>query len=191
MMGALGKWVLRDACRQMAVWQRAGLRFPGRLAVNLAAQQLEEADIADSVQAIVRAAGLTPACLELELTESGLMENVERAIAIMQTLKAAGFTLSIDDFGTGYSSLAYLKRLPADTLKIDIAFVRDMLKGRHDYIIVTTIIRMARNLGLKVVAEGVEDAAQAKALLELGCDEAQGYYFGHPEPAVAFAQHWL
>lgn len=149
MMGALGKWVLQEACRQMKTWQQAGLQFSGRLAINLAAQQLEETNIANSIQGIVRAAGLTPACLELELTESGLMGNVERAIEVMQTLKTAGFALSIDDFGTGYSSLAYLKRLPADTLKIDISFVRDMLKDHHDHTIVTTIIGMARNLGLK------------------------------------------
>lgn len=191
MMGALGKWVLREACRQMKVWQDNGHHFPGRLAVNLATQQLEEIDIANSIQEIVRAAGLTPACLELELTESGLMGNVEQAIEIIQDLKTAGFALSIDDFGTGYSSLSYLKRLPANTLKIDISFVRDMLKDRHDYTIVTTIIGMARNLGLNTIAEGVEELAQAEALLALGCDQAQGYYFGHPEPAHIFAQKWL
>jgi diguanylate cyclase (GGDEF)-like protein/PAS domain S-box-containing protein len=191
MMGALGTWVLQEACRQMKAWQGAGHHFPGRLAINLAVQQLEKTDIADTIQAIVRAAGLTPACFELELTESGLMGDVERAIGIMQTLKTAGFALSIDDFGTGYSSLAYLKRLPADTLKIDISFVRDMLKNRHDYTIVTTIIGMARSLGFKAIAEGVEESAQAEALLALGCDEAQGHYFGHPEPAHLFAQKWF
>lgn len=191
MMDALGKWVLQEACRQMRIWQEAGLWFSGRLAINLSAQQLDKADIANSIQEIVRIAGVTPACLELELTESGLMGNVEHAIEIMQTLKEAGFALSIDDFGTGYSSLAYLKRLPTDTLKIDISFVRDMLKDHHDYTIVTTIIGMARNLGLKAIAEGVEEAAQAEALLALGCDEAQGYYFGHPESAHVFAQKWL
>lgn len=191
MMGALGKWVLQEACRQMKAWQQAGLQFPGRLAINLAAQQLDEGDIAGNILKIVRAAGLTPACLELELTESGMMGNVDRAIEVMQVLKTAGFALSIDDFGTGYSSLSYLKRLPADTLKIDISFVRDMLKDHHDYSIVTTIIGMARNLGLKAIAEGVEESAQAEALLALGCDEAQGYYFGHPEPAHVFAQKWL
>ena len=119
------------------------------------------------------------------------MGNVERAIGIMQSFKTAGFALSIDDFGTGYSSLSYLKRLPADKLKIDISFVRDMLKDRHDYTIVTTIIGMARNLGLKVIAEGVEEVEQAEALLALGCDEAQGYYFGRPVPAHVFEKIWL
>ncbi len=190
-MKVLGKWVLREVCRQMKAWQEAGLHFPGRLAVNVAAQQLEEPNIADKILGIVRAAGLTPACLELELTESGLMANVESAIEVMGILRTAGFAISIDDFGTGYSSLSYLKRLPADTLKIDISFVRDMLTDRHDYTIVTTIIGMARNLSLKAVAEGVEQLAQAEALLALGCDEAQGYYFGYPEPAHVFAQKWL
>ena len=119
------------------------------------------------------------------------MGNVEQAIGIMEVLKTAGFALSIDDFGTGYSSLAYLKRLPADKLKIDISFVRNILKDRNDYTIVTTIIAMAHNLGLKALAEGVEEAEQAETLLALGCDEAQGYYFGHPEPAEIFAQQWL
>jgi diguanylate cyclase (GGDEF)-like protein/PAS domain S-box-containing protein len=191
MIAPIGKWVLREACAQLQAWRAAGLRFPGRLSVNLAAQQLEEAGIADSIQGIVDAAGLEPDCIGLELTESGLMANVERATGVMATLKKAGFSIAIDDFGTGYSSLAYLKRLPAEKLKIDISFVRDMLSDRHDYTIVTTIIGMARNLGLQVIAEGVEQEAQAEALLALGCDEAQGYHFGKPEPAQAFAEKWL
>jgi diguanylate cyclase (GGDEF)-like protein/PAS domain S-box-containing protein len=191
MIGALGKWILREACRQIKAWQELGLHFPGRLAVNLSARQLEEPNIAENIQEIVHAAGLTPACLELELTESALMGNVQRAIEIMHTLKTAGFALSIDDFGTGYSSLSYLKRLPVDTLKIDITFVRDMLRDHHDYNIVTTITGMAHSFGLRSIAEGVEESAQAEALLALGCDEAQGYYFGRPEPAHIFAQKWL
>jgi diguanylate cyclase (GGDEF)-like protein/PAS domain S-box-containing protein len=191
MIGALGKWVLRAACTQLRAWHTAGLRFPGRLAINVAAQQLEQPDFVESILAIVDEAGLTPDCIELELTESGLMANVERAIGIMATLKDAGFAISIDDFGTGYSSLAYLKRLPADKLKIDISFVRDMLTERHDYAIVTTILGIARNLGLGAVAEGVEHAEQAEALRKLGCDDAQGYFFGRPEAADVFARMWL
>ena len=191
MMGVLGKWVLQEACRQLKAWESEGLHFSGRLAINFAAQQLEENGIVATVRAIVHDAGITPASLELELTESGVMGNVERAIDVMGDFKTAGFALSIDDFGTGYSSLSYLKRLPADTLKIDISFVRDMLKDRHDYTIVNTIIGMARNLGLKAIAEGVEDAKQVDALCSLGCDEAQGYYFGRPVPAAIFAKQWL
>jgi EAL domain-containing protein (putative c-di-GMP-specific phosphodiesterase class I) len=110
---------------------------------------------------------------------------------MLSALKDAGFAISIDDFGTGYSSLNYLKRLPADKLKIDISFVRDMLTDRSDHTIVSTIIGMAQNLGLKALAEGVEYGAQWNALLALGCDEAQGYYFGHPEPGEVFARNWL
>jgi diguanylate cyclase (GGDEF)-like protein len=191
MIVAIGGWVLREACRQLAAWRGDGLHFPGRMSVNLAAQQLEQAGIADSIQQIARSAGLKPDCLELELTESGVMDNIERATATMSTLKQAGFSIAIDDFGTGYSSLAYLKRLPADKLKIDSSFVREMLTDRHDYTIVNTIIGMARNLGLRVIAEGVEQSAQAQLLRALGCDEAQGYYYGRPVPAGEFAQAWL
>ena len=191
MIGALGKWVLAEACRQLRAWKEAGLRFPGRLWVNLAAQQLEDAEVVAGIRAITREAGVAPESLALELTESGLMADVEGSIRTMATLRADGHAIAIDDFGTGYSSLAYLKRLPADKLKIDMSFVRDMLRDRHDYTIVTTIIGMARNLGLEVIAEGVEEPAQAQALRALGCDQAQGYHFGRPEPAEAFARRWL
>jgi diguanylate cyclase (GGDEF)-like protein/PAS domain S-box-containing protein len=191
MIGALGKWVLAEACRQLQAWRDAGLAFPGRLWINLSARQLEEPDIVASIRAIARAAGVEARQLALELTESALMANVEGAIEIMATLKADGFSIAIDDFGTGYSSLAYLKQLPADKLKIDRSFVRDMLTDRHDHTIVTTIIGMARNLGLEVIAEGVEAQPQAQALRALGCDEAQGYYFGRPEAADSFAARWL
>jgi len=191
MICALGRWVLGEACRQMRAWVDAGLRFPGRLWINLAAQQLEEADLVASIRGITHAAGIAPGCLALELTESGLMADVEGSIRTMATLREDGFAIAIDDFGTGYSSLAYLKRLPADKLKIDMSFVRDMLTDRHDYTIVTTIIGMARNLGLDVIAEGVEEGAQAQALRSLGCGEAQGYYFGRPVPAEVFAEKWL
>jgi diguanylate cyclase (GGDEF)-like protein/PAS domain S-box-containing protein len=191
MINGLGKWVLAEACRQLRLWREAGIAFPGRLAINLSARQLEEPDVVDSVRRIARAAGVVPGQLALELTESALMENVAGAIEIMTTLKADGFSIAIDDFGTGYSSLAYLKQLPADKLKIDMSFVRDMLNDHHDYTIVTTIIGMARNLGLEVIAEGVEAQPQAQALRRLGCGEAQGYYYGKPEPAERFASRWL
>lgn len=190
-MDELGEWVLREACRQLARWHAAGLTFPGRLAVNVAAQQVEDAQFAAKALAIAQEAGVRPAQIELELTESGLMRNVTQALGLMSTLKVAGFALAIDDFGTGYSSLAYLKRFPADKIKIDMSFVRDMLEDRSDHAIVATIIGMGQNLHLKTIAEGVETAAHADALTALGCDEAQGYCFGHPLPAEDFENTWL
>ncbi|MBD8532168.1 MULTISPECIES: EAL domain-containing protein [unclassified Massilia] len=191
MIGALGKWVLGEACRQLRAWFDAGMRFPGRLWINLSAQQLDDPDTVVHIRTMTAEAGVPPSSLGLELTESGLMADVEGAIRTMATLRADGFAIAIDDFGTGYSSLAYLKRLPADKLKIDMSFVRDMLRDHHDHTIVTTIIGMARNLGLEVIAEGVEEHAQSQALRTLGCDQAQGYHFGRPEPAEVFASRWL
>jgi len=191
MMGPLGEWVMRAACRQMKTWRDSGLTFPGRLAVNLSAQQLMEPEIVDRLLAIVSSTGLSTAQFELELTESSMMADPERAVGIMEELSAAGFAIAIDDFGTGYSSLAYIKRFAADHIKIDMSFVRNMLNDRNDYAIVKAIIMMARSLGMNTTAEGVEDAGQATALLELGCEFAQGYHFGRPVAADAFARKWL
>jgi EAL domain-containing protein (putative c-di-GMP-specific phosphodiesterase class I) len=191
MMGMLGDWVLREACRQVNAWATDGLRLSGRVAINVSALQLEDPDIVGRLLDIVDAAGLSPEQFELELTESSMMSDPERAVEVFELLSAAGFGLSIDDFGTGYSSLSYLKRFSADQIKIDISFVRNMLTDVDDHSIVTTIIAMARSLGLKTTAEGVEEAGQAEALLALGCDFAQGYFFGRPEPAPAFGAKWL
>ena len=139
----------------------------------------------------IRSFGLSPACFELELTESGMMQNITQATELVAQLSAAGFAIAIDDFGTGYSSLTYLKRLPAHKLKIDQSFVRTMLEERNDHAIVTTIIAMGRTLGLSIMAEGVERQDQADALLALGCDEAQGYLFAKPATAADFARQWL
>jgi diguanylate cyclase (GGDEF)-like protein/PAS domain S-box-containing protein len=191
MMVQLGDWVLREACRQVGEWQRAGLQLAGRIAINVSALQMEDPDIVGRLLDIVHEAGLRPDRFELELTESSMMADPERAVEVLELLRAAGFGLSIDDFGTGYSSLSYLKRFAADHIKIDISFVRNMLTDPNDYTIVTTIIAMADSLGLKTTAEGVEEAAQAEALLALHCDSAQGYHFGRPEPPQVFAQRWL
>ncbi len=191
MMGPLGDWVLREACRQVNAWAESGLRLDGRLAINVSALQLEDPDIVGRLLEIVHDSGLSPDRFELELTESSMMVDAERAVEVMELLSAAGFGLSIDDFGTGYSSLAYLKRFAADQIKIDISFVRNMLTDVDDHTIVTTIIAMARSLGLRTTAEGVEEAGQAAALLALGCDFAQGYFFGRPESAKAFQEKWL
>jgi len=190
-MGPLGDWVLSEACRQVNTWAESGLRLDGRLAINVSALQMEDPDIVGRLLEIVHEAGLSPDRFELELTESSMMVDPERAVEVMELLSAAGFGLSIDDFGTGYSSLAYLKRFAADQIKIDISFVRNMLTDADDHTIVTTIIAMARSLGLQTTAEGVEEAGQAAALLALGCDFAQGYHFGRPESPKVFQEKWL
>jgi diguanylate cyclase (GGDEF)-like protein/PAS domain S-box-containing protein len=191
MMADLGAWVLAEACRQLNTWQAEGYALPGRLAINIATQQIESIDFPDQALGIVRRAGLSPEQFELELTESGLMRNVELAVNIAGRLRAMGFALAIDDFGTGYSSLAYLKRLPMATVKIDMSFVRDMLDDHNDYAIVSTIIAMGRTLEMQTLAEGVETLAQAETLFAMGCYTAQGYLFGRPERPAAFAQRWL
>ena len=191
MMGPLGDWVLREACRQVNAWAEQGVKLAGKLAINVSAVQMEDPDIVGRLLEIVHEAGLDPERFELELTESSMMADPERAVEVMELLSAAGFGLSIDDFGTGYSSLAYLKRFAADQIKIDISFVRNMLTDADDHTIVTTIIAMARSLGLQTTAEGVEESGQAEALLALGCDFAQGYHFGRPEPPQAFMDKWL
>ncbi|WP_192036771.1 EAL domain-containing protein [Halomonas sp. YLGW01] len=189
LMKELGAWVLKTASAQLRDWLQDGRTGLPRLSVNVSAQQLEDAHFCEEVGR--HTAGVSPMQIGLELTESGFMRDPEQALRLMQVLKAQGFGLAIDDFGTGYSSLAYLKRFSSDTLKIDISFVRDMLSSSHDYTIVTTIIAMARSMGMKTVAEGVETSAQARALAELGCDQGQGFYFARPMSAEDFDNQWL
>jgi len=191
MMKPLGAWVLREACRQIQQWRQEGRSFSGRMAINIATQQIEDASFPEQINEIIHSAGLEPRLFELELTESGMMKNIEQSIGLFTKLNAVGFSLAIDDFGTGYSSLSYLKRLPARKMKIDQSFVRDMVDDINDHTIVATIIAMGKTLGMRTIAEGVETQAQADALLALGCDEAQGYFFGKPEPASSFAEKWL
>jgi diguanylate cyclase (GGDEF)-like protein/PAS domain S-box-containing protein len=191
LMPALGNWVLEEACRQMARWKKAGLHLPGRLSVNISAKQLDNAHFISTVQSIVEASGCSSADIELEITEGVMLSDSPTVLAMLEEINATGFVFAIDDFGTGFSSLAYLSRFPAGTLKIDICFVRNMLRSQKDYTLVKTIIGMAKGLGLATVAEGVETAEQARALLELGCVVAQGYYYGRPKPSEAFARRWL
>ncbi|MBA2780109.1 putative bifunctional diguanylate cyclase/phosphodiesterase [Billgrantia kenyensis] len=186
---SLGEWVLDAACQQLLTWEQQGKPFPGRLCVNVSAQQMDDPRLAEHILRI--ATRVLPGKLGLELTESGLMRNPEQTVRITRALCEAGFSLAIDDFGTGYSSLTYLKRFAADTLKIDMSFVRDMLKSSHDHAIVSTIIAMAKNLGMQTVAEGVEEAEQAEALRALGCSGVQGFHFGRPVDGVTFAELWL
>lgn len=177
----LGEWVLHEACRQACQWQGL-LPMPPVVGVNLSALQFKRGNVLEMVASALTASGLPPACLELELTESILLQDVESTIRTLQGLKAMGVKLSIDDFGTGYSSLSYLKRLAVDKLKIDQSFVRDMLAGSDGASIVQAIIQLGHNLQLTVIAEGVETIAERDFLERSGCDEAQGFLFSRPVP---------
>jgi len=177
----LGEWVLREACRQGRIWQDR-LPTPPVVAVNLSALQFKRGNVLELVTSALAASGLRPGLLELELTESILLQDVEATIGTLHGLKALGVKLSIDDFGTGYSSLSYLKQLAVDKLKIDQSFVRDMLISVDGASIVNAIIQLGHNLQLGVIAEGVETPEQRAFLVKAGCDEAQGYWFSRPVP---------
>jgi EAL domain-containing protein (putative c-di-GMP-specific phosphodiesterase class I)/FixJ family two-component response regulator len=177
----LGRWVIDDVCRQIATWQSSAVGAV-EVSVNVSGHQLIEGDlIADIAQSLANA-GVEAHWLEVELTEGSLMENTQHTIASLQRLRAMGVKISIDDFGTGYSSLAYLRRFPIDTLKIDIAFIREVTSNPQDAAITRTIIELAHSLKLRVVAEGVETQAQLEFLREAGCDQIQGYLFSRPLP---------
>lgn len=177
----LGEWALITACRQMRKWLDAGTA-PHYVAVNVSAAQLMRGDLMASVRAALAESSIEPGQLELEITESFVMGDPEAAICLLTDLKKLGVRIAIDDFGTGYSSLAYLKRLPVHLLKVDQSFVRDMLDDPNDKAIVRAIIALGHSLGLNVMAEGVETAAHAECLKVLGCDAAQGWYYGRPLP---------
>jgi diguanylate cyclase (GGDEF)-like protein/PAS domain S-box-containing protein len=179
---ALGSWVMEEACRQLSAWQAEGVAGI-RMAVNLSAQQLRSPGLVQSVDALLKRHGLKGSDLELEITESVAMENPERAIGQLQALRDLGVQLAIDDFGTGYSSLAYLKRLPIQVLKLDRTFVRDIETDPSDAEISAATLALAHNLGLKVIAEGVETEAQRDYLIQHQCDFMQGFLFSEPLPA--------
>ena len=181
---ALGEWVLREACRQVAQWDKAGWRLP-KISVNVSARQVDRTDLTALVRSVCADSGLSPERIELEVTESVIMAS-DKALPMMKSLRALGVKLSVDDFGTGYSSLAYLNRLPISKLKIDRAFVVGIGEGRGDESIINTVIALARNLGLEVIAEGVETAAQASFLSGAGCPNVQGYLHGRPIAADDF-----
>lgn len=183
----IGEWALRTACRQLQLWKDAG-QAPLRVAVNLSARQLMETDFVDTVQQALADTGLAPRQLELELTESMLLEHSERNLSTFTALKEMGITLSVDDFGTGYSCLSQLKRFPVDFLKIDRSFVSQLTSDPDMAAIAEAITTMAHTLHLKVVAEGVETEEQHHMLLRHGCDEGQGYLFGRPLPAEQVLQ---
>ena len=182
----IGRWVIQAACRQIRDWRSAGLVAPP-VAVNLSARQFASETLVDDLVDALMLYGVTPAEIEVELTESVLMADPERANQVLQQLHAMGVRISIDDFGTGYSSLSYLKRFPAQTVKIDRSFVRGLPHDRDDTAITHAVIAMAHSLGLSVLAEGVETVDQLELLRKLGCDEAQGYLLGRPMPASELA----
>jgi len=182
----IGRWVLRTACAQNAEWLRQGLPAV-RVSVNLSMLQLNDKDLIGDLQAALRDSGLPPGLLELEMTESMIMHNAEKAIRVLGEIKALGVRLAIDDFGTGYSSLAHLKRFPVDTLKVDRSFIREVPRNPEDRAITEAIIAMGKTLSLTIVAEGVETPEQQAFLSQRACDEMQGYYFSTPVMAEDFA----
>ena len=184
----LGRWVLEAACKQLRAWQEQPRAAHLRLAVNVSAKQFMQADFVEETIQLLHASGADPGRLKLELTESALLDGIDEAIAKMQVLKAAGIGFSLDDFGTGYSSLSYLRRLPLDQLKIDRAFVSDITSNANDAVIARTIIGMARNLGLEVIAEGIETEEQFEFLDRHGCHGYQGYLFSRPLPLAEFEE---
>jgi diguanylate cyclase (GGDEF)-like protein len=187
LINPLGEWVLRTACAQMQEWTNAGLPSM-RIAVNLSVKQLLQKNFAAIVEQVLADTGLPPRLLELEITESTLMENAQHTLEALHRLRSLGVRLSIDDFGTGYSSLSYLKRFPVDIIKIDRSFVRDVPHDVDDAAIVTGIIALAHSLRLDVVAEGVETESQLRFLKEQSCDLLQGFYLSQAVPAEQFAR---
>ena len=182
---AIGRWVLREACRQNTAWQQAGMR-PLRVAVNLSARQFRSGKLLDEIDEALSETGLPASSLELEITESMVMEDPEGVIILLGKIRSRGIHLSLDDFGTGHSSLAYLKRFPIDCVKIDRAFIKDTPENSNDVAIARTIVAMAKSLDLITVAEGVETIEQLNLLKTMGCDQIQGYFFSRPLSAEDF-----
>ncbi len=175
----IGEWVLRQACQQTKAWHEMGF-YPMSISVNVSAVQLGQPQLLNHVASVLSKTGLDPACLELEITESVLMQDAEASINMLRALKEMGLKISVDDFGTGYSSLSYLKRFPIDILKIDKSFIRDIAVDRDNSAIVTAITALARSLNLSIIAEGVESRGQLSYLRKEKCDRVQGYFFSRP-----------
>jgi diguanylate cyclase len=185
LIGVIGAWVIREACRQARAWQLGGVPSL-RVSVNLSASQFRDSGLVESIRRALDDAGLQARYLEVELTESAVMSDAEQSIAILEQLSAMGVLVSVDDFGTGYSSMSYLRRFPIDKLKIDRVFIDEIVSRPEDASIVRAIVSLAHSLRLKVVAEGVETPAQLDFLKTAGCDEYQGYHFSRPLPAAEF-----
>ena len=178
----LGEWVLNEGCRQAKAWEKAGLK----VSLNLSPYQLHKASLTETVDLALKSSGIDPAYIELEITETAAMKNPGQTLSVLRELTSRGLTVSLDDFGKGYSSLNYLKQFPVSTIKIDMAFIRDLLTEPKDAAIVRAIILLGHNLNMKVLAEGVETKEQAEFLKNEGCDLAQGYFYSRPVPAEEF-----
>jgi len=193
MIKPLTQWVLRRAFLDCANWHKQGL--PIKVSINLSTKDLHDPELPDLISGVAVATGIQPEWIKLEITESSVMAEPESALGIIQRLHELGYRFSIDDFGTGYSSLAYLKRLPLTEIKIDKAFVMDILNSENDAAIVKATINLGHNLGLMVTAEGVENKEIMTQLMEYGCDVAQGYFLSKPVSVQDFDQwmnssHW-
>jgi diguanylate cyclase len=186
----IGRWTMTESCRQAALWAARGESAP-RMAINVSGVQFCRDDFFETVSAALRETGLAPSALEIELTESALVRDFDRIGVRMQALRALGISIALDDFGTGYSWLSYLQSLPVDTIKVDRSFIAQITDPLDCPALTASIISMARALGKKVVAEGVETAAQEAALVAMGCDVLQGFRFGYPVDAATFERYWL
>jgi EAL domain-containing protein (putative c-di-GMP-specific phosphodiesterase class I) len=180
----LGEWVLKQACAQNKEWQRKGYP-PMRVAVNVSVKQFQQSDMVEVVETALRETGLDPEWLEIEITESVIIQHEETVAEAIQRIQALGVHVTIDDFGMGYSSLSHLKRFKLNALKIDRSFVRDVTENLEAAIIVSAVVNLAHSLRLHVVAEGAETWEQLKFLKENGCDQVQGYFFTPPVPVTA------
>lgn len=185
----IDQWVYHEACRQLELWISQGLPLM-KVSVNVSAVQLRELTLVDSLSKALDSSGLDPTYLQIELTENLLINNTEKSITILNEIKSIGAKICVDDFGTGYSSLSYLKKFPLDSLKVPRCFVRDISTDLNDAAIVSATVALAHNMGLRTVAEGIEEPEQFAILREQGCDEAQGYLFSPPLPPDAFVE-WL
>ncbi|MBC7516911.1 MAG: bifunctional diguanylate cyclase/phosphodiesterase, partial [Alkalinema sp. FL-bin-369] len=184
---SIGEWILRTACAQNHAWQTAGLP-PIRMSVNLSGRQFDHPNLVQTVSQILMETGLAPTYLELEVTESFLMEDVERSIDLLTQLKATGIMIALDDFGTGYSSLSYLKQFPVNMLKIDRSFIHDVASNPNSAAVTDAIIALAKSLNLGITAEGIEAQEQVDYLQLRGCHEGQGFYFSRPLPVDQITQ---
>jgi EAL domain-containing protein (putative c-di-GMP-specific phosphodiesterase class I) len=185
----IAKWVLNTACAKAAAWERSGHTV--RIGVNLSPSMFRSGDLADTVQQALASSGLSPTNLELEVTEDILLHDEKTALDTFLTIQKLGARIVFDDFGTGFASLSYLKKFPLDGLKIDQSFVFGLLANPDDAAIVSSTIGLSRQLGLSVIAEGIEDRATADLLVRMGCEEGQGYFFGRPVPASEFEARFL